>query len=134
MEAFEGEAEQFIRILTLDLFGRVVLRTPVDKGPLRNNWQLTLGSPATGIVGAGGGGDATSSVSAYTLGQDIWLTNNLPYAPVWEFGLFEPPDPGPSSDPRPGRKGEVLVAGGYSLQAPQGMLAVSVQEIEAAFG
>ena len=64
----------------------------------------------------------------------VWLTNNLPYAIVWEEGTFEPSDPGPSKDKRPDRLGRTLVSGGYSTQAPRGMVAITLEELKAMFG
>ncbi len=63
--------------------------------------------------------------------QITWLTNNLPYIEVLEFGKFVPENPGPSKDPRKGRKGRILVKDGYSVQAAQGMARVTLAEIEA---
>ena len=140
MDEVNRESSALVRTVGFELLSRTVGRTPRDLGRLAANWQMSLVSPIGGTIeGEDSAGDATiatgvANIKTYELGQDIWLTNNLVYAPVWEFGLFEPPDPGPSSDPRPGREGEILVAGGYSLQAPEGMLGVSVQEVATAFG
>jgi hypothetical protein len=107
----------------------------VDFGFLRNNWQLTLNAPATSEKG---GTDPTGTLAiteaqqvmtTFKAGDGIWLSNNLPYAAVWEYGKFVPANPGPSADPRPGRFGVILVANGFSLQAPQGMLGVTLEEV-----
>src|SRR5690606_26495416 len=50
----------------------------------------------------------------------FWLTNNMPYAHVWELGIFKPPDPGPTKNPK--KLGQVLVSGGFNTQAPAGFL------------
>lgn len=117
----------------------VVLKTPVDTGRARGNWQvginsapdsskLTKDKDGGGVIGAGG---------AIIVGADafvrIFLTNNVEYIEVLDRGLFDPPSPGPSKDKREGRTGELLVQGGFSTQAPAGMVDVTAKEIEAMF-
>lgn len=108
--------------VVLDLFGKIVGRTPVDTGRLRANWAVADGSPPTEqlsvepggrkapIDGASALGDAAGSV-AYgnvSLGHSAdtiaWITNALPYATRVEYG--------------------------YSKQAPSGMVRLSVAEIK----
>ena len=114
----------------------VVQRTPVDVGQARGNWQLAVNAVPTGeIIDARGrdpvreGAAALSSLPPFSV---IWLANNAEHAAVLELGLFDPPDPGPSKDPRKGRKGRVLVKGGYSTQAPRGMVRITFAELEEA--
>ena len=113
----EASATQVYRKVAYELFRRVILRTPVDTGRLRGNWQTTLGAPAFGELdrednsapanqaGIGQSSAADDSLTT-TLTADItdplYLTNNLPYAQVIERG---------SSD-----------------QAPAGMVRVSITE------
>ena len=87
----------------------VILQTPVDDGRARNNWFLTNGSPS----GAGGraedksGGGSMSSLMSMPpniLNKKIYLTNNLPYIGMLEYGGY----PNPSK----GKK----TTGGYSNQ------------------
>ncbi|MBX3380111.1 MAG: hypothetical protein KF805_08440 [Phycisphaeraceae bacterium] len=134
------------RKLTLEVLTRVVKKTPVDRGRARGNWMVTVGSPADGesgfIAGDGASGSAEAQATQFALNagtaivrgvspfSDIFITNNLPYIEVLEFGQFVPPNPGPSKDRRRGRKGRVLVQDGFSVQAPQGMLGVTLAEIE----
>ena len=56
------------RAIGLDMFGRIVKRTPVDTGRLRNNWQIT---------------------ENVQLGQKLYITNNLPYAERIEDGYSQ---------------------------------------------
>lgn len=74
--SFSGDINKFIRkvdknalfvfrAVGLDMFGRIVKRTPVDTGRLRNNWQIT---------------------PRVNLGQRLFITNNLPYAKPIEDG------------------------------------------------
>ncbi len=94
--------------ISLDLLSRIVLRTPVDLGRARGNWQTTIGAPAQGTVEAfDPSGQATISNAAAVLenvagDQVVWMTNNLPYIKRLEEG--------------------------WSGQAPAGMVAVTIAE------
>jgi hypothetical protein len=106
----ERKLELVARKVALELFRRVILKTPVDKGRARANWQASLGSPATGTVDAAdktkSGGPTFRTVvaasSGFEVGDTIYLANNLPYIRRLEEG--------------------------YSQQAPAGMVALTVQE------
>jgi hypothetical protein len=104
----------FVKKLTFELLSRVVLKTPVDTGRARGNFQVTIGSPAeTTLEALDRGGGATISagltgLAALTALVPVWITNNLPYIERLENG--------------------------WSKQAPQGMLAVSMAEIRVIFG
>jgi len=98
------------RKIALEMFRRVILRTPVDTGRARGNWQTTIGAPAIGTVDAKdpSGCAAIAKATAVGLtwrartGASILLTNNLPYIERLEHG--------------------------YSKQAPSGMVAITVAE------
>lgn len=72
----------------------VVFQTPIDKGTARSNWQVSLDSPAQGTIPAYSPGKEGSTAGANTAaaiaqgaaviagrkpGQDVCITNNLPY-------------------------------------------------------
>tara|TARA_R100000152_G_C6759123_1_gene183033 strand:- start:134 stop:598 length:465 start_codon:yes stop_codon:yes gene_type:complete len=123
------------RKIAMDLLRGVVMKTPVDTGRARGNWQITIGAPASNELGSkdktgsgtvSKGQKRVNSAKPYGI---IWLTNNVPYIGVLEFGGFVPKDPGPSKDPRKGRTGRTLVKGGFSVQAPKGMVRVTLEEI-----
>lgn len=136
----EKDVSRLQRTIAFDLLGGIVKRTPVDTGRARGNWQISIGTPATGILDrkltkrnqTNVEEQAKISPSNLPPFSVIWLTNNLPYIEVLEFGKFVPKNPGPSKDPRPKRKGKVWVKDGFSVQAPQGMVRVTLAEIEAA--
>jgi len=85
----------------------VTVATPVDTGRARGNWQASLGtgisttSPRTDKSGAATIAQGISRIAARRAGQDIHLTNNLPYI---------------------GRLDE-----GHSAQAPAGFIERAVQ-------
>ena len=124
---------------TFKVFELAIQNSPVNLGHLRNGWHLTIGAPS-GEDREGGKSKSGSLQAAKSLlakvqfGQGIWIQNNVPYAYVYEYGLFEPKDPGPSKAthvPKSRRKrvaGTTLIEGGYSRSAPNGMLADAVQQ------
>lgn len=133
------EVGKLHRFIALEGLGRVVERTPVDDGEARGGWQVTQGSPAQGQAESEDKeGDATIAKGAGVIGAVkpftiTWITNNVPHIEVLEFGLFDPKDPGPSGDRRPDRFGKELVSGGFSNQAPQGMVGVTFEELRSIF-
>ena len=106
----------------LDMFSKIVRRTPVDSGRLRGNWQVGLGSAPSGVntTTDRGGSTATNNaravLSSYR-GGSIYFSNNLPYAMVAEYGLW---GDGPKT------------SGGFSNQAPSGMVRVTLTEFTSA--
>ena len=117
----------------------VVDKSSVDRGTLRANWQVTLGTPSEKVLkktdksGTGTVALGLSKIGTKKFGlfEDVHITNNLSYARVIEEGGFIPKNPGPSKDPRPKRKGRIWVKGGFSIQALQGMVAITLEEARA---
>jgi hypothetical protein len=101
----------FHKKIALECLRRIVLRTPVDTGRARGNWQLTIDVPATGEVAnldkAGGGTIAAGigNIGGLRPFTVVYLTNNVPYA-------------------------EALENGHSKGQAPNGMVAVTFAELE----
>lgn len=94
--------------VALKMTSRVILRTPVDTGRLRGNWQVGLNSrPQDLLTAPDKSGRGTTAKAQTTIGRAkardrISIMNNLPYA-------------NPIED-------------GSSKQAPQGMVKVTVKE------
>ncbi len=73
----------------------VVLGTPVDKGPARSNWQVSLGQAKTDVISAYAPGNklgvsesanaqgaldqGRAAVAGRQEGQDVYISNNIPY-------------------------------------------------------
>jgi hypothetical protein len=111
IEAANDKVESIVKVTMIELFNRVIQKSPVDTGRFRANWNCSVGSPdlstsqAIDPSGSGAISKATSTVVSYTLnGQSVFLTNNLPYADRLENG--------------------------WSKQAPNGMVRLSVMEIQ----
>jgi hypothetical protein len=113
------------RVYALEAMRRLVLKTPVDTGRARGNWQVGEGAPnatVTDAVDPGGSrvaGELATAINALAGQQVVYLTNGLPYIPVLEFGGY------------PQREGGTLkvTPQGFSRQAPQGMIGVTVEEL-----
>lgn len=105
--------EQFTRRVALQLLDDIVHPWPVDTGHSRANWQVTLDTPATGVVeGVDKDGGATIAKGAAVIGQlkaygKVWLSNNLPYS--------------------------VRLEQGWSQQAPAGVVGIAVDRLRATF-
>lgn len=79
--------EETVRAVKLATFSGVIRDTRVDTGRLRGNWQCTSGAPARGAIERldGSGASAIAEVERTIRPDTIdYLTNNLPYAEVWE--------------------------------------------------
>jgi hypothetical protein len=105
-EKYKANLETVTRKATFDLFSSVVRKSPVDTGRFRANWNVSQGSPDESTS------EATSETRAnlqlrkaltFKAGDVVWLCNALPYARRLEYD-------------------------GWSGQAPQGMVRISVLE------
>ena len=120
----DDEANRFKRKIALDLLQEVVMRSPVDTGRYRANWLVTINKPSTrelvrfksrnAALQRGVGFDPIIEAGLRVLrrvrpGQDIWITNNVPYAERIEFGS-------------------------WSKQAPQGVLNVALESDMTRYG
>ena len=112
-----------IRKISLEAFKRIVMKTPVDTGRARANWAASVGKYVTyQIEGSDRDGTATLSqaadgVMSWNCQGSMFLSNNVPYIGVLEYGSF--PDP----------SGGSKTMGGFSTQAPQGMVRITVEEM-----
>jgi len=109
----EGRLLQVTRMIGIEVLKRVILKTPVDTGRARGNWFVSIGAASDAADGAEDKSGQRSInagsavITGLTKAQSIYLVNNLPY-----IGALE---------------------NGHSSQAPVGMVAVTIAEIEAFF-
>lgn len=141
----EREGPAFVRkasvagqkVITVVAIKRMAERTPVDTTRTQSGWQVSIGSPSFTVLDRRNispsqiASEARAALTGLRAFQLIWMVNNEPAAQILDEGLFEPKDPGPSSDPRPGRFGRILVRGGFSTQASAGMVALTLEELRA---
>ena len=86
-EQTNSTLDEAARAITISLFNGVINDTRVDTGRLRGNWQASIGQPEQGTIERldPNGTQATAQVeSTVQSGEINYLTNNLPYAEVWE--------------------------------------------------
>ena len=106
----ERKLDLAVRKIALELFSRVILRSPVDTGRFRGNWQVAVGSVPSGTLelddktGTATVAKVDAVAAGVGAGDIIYLVNNLPYAQRLEDG--------------------------YSGQAPAGMVGLTVQEFQ----
>lgn len=118
VEKTKRNNETVMRAVSIKLFSAIIKASPVDSGRFRMNWQASGSSPAGGVLadtdksGNKATNEMASFISSTPAWQEVTLTNNLPYAAVIEFGGY--PGDGPET------------VGGYSRQAPQGVVRVNV--------
>lgn len=114
---FEGLVEEQIVLATQKIsfegLQRVVMKSPVDTGRFRGNWNVSIGrrdltvTPNLDKSGRETMAKGQAIIDGLQDIQVVYLTNNLPYA-----GRLED---------------------GWSMQAPTGMVAVTVTELETMF-
>ena len=86
--------DKLVRKVALVADQAIVSATPVDTGRAKSNWIAQLNSPATQTISAYSPGElgattaqneqaaidqASSVISGYNYGDEIHITNNLPY-------------------------------------------------------
>jgi hypothetical protein len=128
---------EVVRASTLLMFSRVLQRSPVDTGRFRANWNVSYGSidekttERTDPTGADSQASLKDAVLSMPVGGVAYFVNSLPYAMVLEYGLY--PDPPKFGSRKRGEAGMAIhVRGGYSLQAPAGMVRITAREFAAA--
>jgi hypothetical protein len=106
----EKKMDLAVRKVTLEMFKRVILRSPVDTGRFLGNWQTAIGSVPSGTLdlddksGTATVAKSTAVTMGVKAGDTITLVNNLPYGPRLENG--------------------------WSRRAPNGMVSLTVQEFQ----
>jgi len=121
---FSNLFDEVFRITVIKFFGQIVQASPVDTGRFRANWFATISRPSRKV-------EPNSEKSENEVNQRIervvngariprifWLTNNLPYSEVIEFGGF---GDGPKT------------TGGFSRQAPKGVVRITAKRFTRIF-
>ncbi len=125
------ELATVIRSLALRIFNGVVKLTPVDTGHARASWQISVNVPDESIGPEPGEGEKFTKAAAAAISlsgstevlakikghEVVWISNNVPYILYLEYGGIK------GSGPK--------TVGGYSIQAPQGMVRITIA-VEAA--
>ena len=110
VEKAGDRADLVVRKVALDLFSKVVLKTPVDTGRARGHWGVGINSVRTGSAldksGSATIASASATLNGARAGDTIYLANNLPYIVRLEYG--------------------------HSKQAPAGMVRSTIDEFQRA--
>lgn len=97
--------EKTVADAATETYAEIVDRTPVKSGDLHRAWEIDYGQGYVKLAASYGsklmGLDMAQN---YTLGNDIWVRNQLPYAERIEYG--------------------------YSRQAPAGMVRISIKQYQ----
>lgn len=101
--------ESTVRATALELFGSIIVGTPVLTGRAKGNWQTSINEPITSVIDRAGDTEAIAELKNVAggsiAGKSLWLSNNLPYIRRLEFD-------------------------GHSSQAPAGMVRINVARIK----
>ncbi len=121
---FSNLSDEVFRITVIKFFGQIVQVSSVDTGRFRANWFATISRPSIRV-------EPNSEKSENEVNQRIervvngariprifWLTNNLPYSEVIEYGGF---GDGPKT------------TGGFSRQAPKGVVRITAKRFTRIF-
>lgn len=108
-ERAKGNAELVFRKVSIDMLSRVILRSPVDTGRFRANWQVGLAAVGFRLEEEDPSGSKTIAmgtmrIEGIKLGGAVWISNSLPYA--------------------------LRLENGWSTQAPSGMVKVTIAEYQ----
>ena len=104
----QGRMDLVVKKIALEVLTGIVMKTPVDTGRARGNWQVDIGSFALGNISAfdpAGSGTIARGLSVINRQkgeQALYIVNNLPYI--------------------------LRLEDGYSKQAPAGMVELTLQQ------
>lgn len=120
---FSNLSDEVYRSTVISFFGQIIFASPVDTGRFRSNWFVTESAPSTRTrLSALSVNQVTRDVERKVNGaihaRVFWLTNNLSYAEIIEFGGY-----------RDGPK----TINGFSRQAPQGVVRTTARRFSRIF-
>ena len=131
---FPGASEEAIRVTAAKTWGFIIEGWPVDEGRSRANWFATSKSPSQATTEATDKSDkgvktattAQKEVFSSKQWDSFYLSNNLPYAAVIEFGGY--PDPVKFGTRLKDGSYEKRSKSGYSKQAPNGSVRLNMKK------
>ena len=113
LDQMDADVNAFVRRICLEALSRIVLKTPVDTGRARGNWNVGIGEidettdfelfDKTGSKSLRRGGKEIGKYAREDGFPNVYISNNLPYANRLENG--------------------------WSKQAPKGMVALTAIEL-----
>lgn len=106
-----------LRIEYIKTFREIITGTPVDEGRARSNWFLSQDKASSETTNSTSPSKAADKVPKKVSGKKTFLTNNLPYIGVLEFGGF----PSGSTE---------KTSGGFSRLAPKGWVRIALARLK----
>lgn len=109
------------------LYSSIVKKTPVDTGRARGNWNISVGSVDTTTTNKTMKSGLKYTEDDINVNGDtsVFISNNLPYITTLEYGGY----PNPPKKGSYNKKTKTWVTksvGGFSKQAPEGMVGVTL--------
>jgi len=126
----QKKVDVVVRESTFAIFNAIVLQSPVDTGRFRANWNISANVPKTHYDESRTSNSALQMSLQWVqrsspVGGVVYIANGLPYAAVLEYGGY--PNPPKYGSKKRGEAGPAIhVTNGYSMQAPYGMVRISV--------
>lgn len=119
------EIKDIRRAYAFALYASIVKKTPVDTGRARGNWNISVGKvdSSTDDNRKGIRYKGTGDVPNPNGDESIFISNNLPYIETLEYGGY----------PNPPKGGKGKTVNGFSKQAPNGMVGVTLANNENIF-
>lgn len=113
----EVELKDVRKTYAFALYTSIVKKTPVDTGRARGNWNITVGhDDTTASTRTKPQFKDVEEVPKVEGDETIYISNNLPYITKLEYGGY----------PNPPKGGKGKTINGYSKQAPEGMVGVTL--------
>ena len=120
----EVEIKNVRKAYAFALYSSIVKKTPVDTGRARGNWNITVGHDSfVESANTTQKFKSADQVPEPKGDETIYISNNLPYITKLEYGGY----------PNPPKKGNGKTINGYSRQAPEGMVGVTLANNENIF-
>jgi len=119
LERTRAKADQWVRVITMEADRRLIEKTPVDTGRAAGNWNIGVDAADNTWSDLKRPGPRPELPEGVGLGHRIYLTNSVPYIELLEYGGY----------PNPPKRGKGKTIGGYSRQAPQGMVRITAVEL-----
>ena len=120
----EVELKDVRKTYAFALYSSIVKKTPVDTGRARGNWNISVGHddtlPKENTVPQFKSVEEVPKVEG---DESIYISNNLPYITKLEYGGY----------PKQPKGGKGKTINGYSKQAPEGMVGVTLANNENIF-
>ncbi len=103
-DRYKDRFDLVLKKVVFDVGSKIIMRSPVDEGRFRANWQIGVNKNPSGVIDAvdkgkvnqtGAGDSSTKKIAEADLekakgGDTIYFVNNLPYAERIENDAWSP--------------------------------------------